>query len=163
MNAEVRDSPRPYRHSGVTPLFLPVADVLLLAAVVVVIQVLYSARELDRQADQDAQIRLAGALQKIDSQMAENVVEFTWWDEAVKRIVILLDQEWAANLWASYQVTFRNMDWVVALGADNSVLLETTRLGTIFEPAPIEIGDALALLMERSHDGSVANALPETG
>ena len=84
---------------GLRPLLLPVAGVVVTAILVMSVLVGLAARELNRQAEQDASNRLAATLSQVIDESVENTLEFTWWDESVKRIVILFDESWASNFW----------------------------------------------------------------
>ena len=148
---------------GLKPLLLPVAGVVVTAILVMSILVGLAARELNRQAEQDASNRLAATLSQIADEAVENTLEFTWWDESVKRIVILFDQAWASNFWGSYQEGFRDVDIVSALNTNGETIMTWQNGYITIGGDAVDLGDGLDLLIEDAHAKSVANPIPVTG
>ena len=142
---------------------LPVAGVVVTAILVMSILVGLAARELNRQAEQDASNRLASTLSQITDESVENTLEFTWWDESVKRIVILFDETWASNLWGSYQESFRGVDVVVALNAEGGNIMTWQNGYITTGQETVDFGPELDLLIETTQARSVANPIPSTG
>lgn len=148
---------------GLRPLLLPVAGMVITAIIVMSVLVGLAARELNRQAEQDASNRLAATLSKITDQAVENTLEFTWWDESVKRVVILFDKAWASNFWGSYQEGFRDVDIVAALNADGETIMTWQNGYITIGGESVDLGAGLDILIEKAHAKSVANPIPVTG
>ena len=142
---------------------LPVAGVVVTAILVMSVLVGLAVRELNRQAEQDASNRLAATLSQVIDESVENTLEFTWWDESVKRIVILFDESWASNFWGTYQETFRDVDIVVALNAEGGTIMTWQHGFMTTGRSTVDFGPGLALLIEGAKSRSVANPIPSAG
>jgi signal transduction histidine kinase len=148
---------------GLRPLLLPVAGVVVTAILVMSVLVGFAARELNWNPEQDASNRLAATLSQVIDESVENTLEFIWWDESVKRIVILFDESWASNLWGSYQESFRDVDVVVALNAEGETIMTWQRGFMITGRSTVDFGPGLDLLIESANARSVANPIPSAG
>ncbi|MBT6205779.1 MAG: hypothetical protein HOI34_19065 [Rhodospirillaceae bacterium] len=154
---------RLFSGGGWRTLYLPVAGMAVIAIGLISIIVGLAAAELDRHAEQDERTRLSGVLQNLDDEMVEHTMEFTWWDESVKRLIILLDEEWSSDIWGSYQQSFREVDLAMALAPDGKVIFIWNNGFPEYGGELPDLGPGFEVLRAAAHSRSVTNPIPEAG
>lgn len=129
-------------------LLAPVVGVVAIAAVVVVVLVLLAVRSVDEHEIDETRHLAAAAMRQVTDDLRQGTLDYTWWDESVRNIVVSLDRTWAAHLWGFYQQNYRDNDIVVALAPDDSVIMSWHDSRAWFDGEMVDFGPDLGLLID---------------
>ena len=131
-------------------LLLPVAGVVVVAVFVVAALLVGAMQGLERHEEEESAHLASTAMRQITDDLARGTLDYTWWDESVRRVVVALDRAWAGHLWGYYQENFRGNQIVMALAPDDSVIMTWHDGSAWFDGVPVVIGPDLDLLVEKA-------------
>lgn len=129
---------------------MPVLGVVVVAAAVVVVLVLLAVRQVDRHELEETRHLASAALRQITDDLRKGTLDYTWWDESVRNVVIRMDRGWAAHFWGYYQQYHRGNQVVVALAPDGEVLMSWHDSRPWFDGKPVAFEPGLDLLVEQA-------------
>lgn len=141
-------------------LLAPIAGVAVVVIVVVAFLVATASRSLDNRAEADSRHLAHVAIRQIVDDLRGGTLDYTWWDESVRRIVLSLDKAWATQIWGYYQQNFRGNDIVMALAPDGSVIMVWRDGKATFGGKPVRFEPDLDGMIKRALASPVTNPQP---
>ena len=103
-------------------LMLPIAVLFILAGVAIAVIVILLTREQDRVAREKSEQDVATLVEYSQRNLARLVLDYTWWDSAVRNLVIEFDPSWADDNLGAYLVdTFGISASFVVSGHDHPI------------------------------------------
>ena len=117
-------------------LVLPVASLLIVAAAVLLALMLINAHWLDAKAKEESVGAMEAGLDERAGQLDRVVKDYAWWDEAVQKVQVEQDRDWAQARLGTYLFGTHEYDWAFVV-APGGATFHAAYQGDTIDPRPL--------------------------